>query len=396
MTKIQLRRDTAANWSTNNPTLSAGEPCFETDTGKLKIGDGITAYNSLPYQGGTSDTTVTTDTDQTISGKKTFANDIVINQWNHNISPVREAHIDLSNGSGNIFISTNGTDKTFGMYTKSSEGIQLCADALDYTKGLSIKPSSLTFKNSDGTVIDLLAGGGGDIPVATSTTLGGVKIGTVASTKLSLDEENKIRLDSSATLNNPLLSETVTTKKLYLGHLPADSYNPAISYDEENYVCNMLMKARQSHNGFVSYGLVDTIIKGKSLQFGDETNQYDVITKSPVNNEYMSHMAMPSNKYIDLELGASGTTYTAPADGYFCATTYSNNEDGFHSIDLFYNQAVDYTKPFIRWQIASQEAYGGGLALVKKGQNVCIGYSRINLLKSQLKFIYAVGSEPAS
>ena len=52
MTKIQLRRDTAANWSTNNPTPSAGEPCFETDTGKLKIGDGITAYNSLPYQGG--------------------------------------------------------------------------------------------------------------------------------------------------------------------------------------------------------------------------------------------------------------------------------------------------------------------------------------------------------
>ena len=43
MTKIQLRRDTAANWSTNNPTPSAGEPCFETDTGKLKIGDGTTA-----------------------------------------------------------------------------------------------------------------------------------------------------------------------------------------------------------------------------------------------------------------------------------------------------------------------------------------------------------------
>lgn len=41
--KIQLRRDTAANWSTYNPTLSAGEPGFETDTGKLKIGDGRTS-----------------------------------------------------------------------------------------------------------------------------------------------------------------------------------------------------------------------------------------------------------------------------------------------------------------------------------------------------------------
>lgn len=47
--KIQLRRDTAANWSTYNPTLSAGEPGFETDTGKLKIGDGQTSWLELSY-----------------------------------------------------------------------------------------------------------------------------------------------------------------------------------------------------------------------------------------------------------------------------------------------------------------------------------------------------------
>ena len=32
--------------------------------------------------------------------------------------------------------------------------------------------------------------------------------------------------------------------------------------------------------------------------------------------EYIAHQAMPSKKYIDLTLGASGTEYTAPADGY--------------------------------------------------------------------------------
>lgn len=45
--KMQQRRDTAANWSSNNPTLSAGELGWESDTGKLKVGDGATAYNSL-------------------------------------------------------------------------------------------------------------------------------------------------------------------------------------------------------------------------------------------------------------------------------------------------------------------------------------------------------------
>lgn len=47
--KIQYRRDSAANWTSNNPVLSAGEPGFETDTGKFKIGDGATAWSSLVY-----------------------------------------------------------------------------------------------------------------------------------------------------------------------------------------------------------------------------------------------------------------------------------------------------------------------------------------------------------
>jgi hypothetical protein len=48
-TKIQLRRDTASNWTSENPTLSAGELGFETDTDKVKIGDGSTAWTSLGY-----------------------------------------------------------------------------------------------------------------------------------------------------------------------------------------------------------------------------------------------------------------------------------------------------------------------------------------------------------
>lgn len=50
--RFQLRRDTAANWTSNNPTLAAGECGFETDTNKLKIGDGSTAWTSLSYFAG--------------------------------------------------------------------------------------------------------------------------------------------------------------------------------------------------------------------------------------------------------------------------------------------------------------------------------------------------------
>lgn len=47
--KIQLRRDTALNWTTLNPTLALGEPAVESDTHRLKVGDGTTPWSSLPY-----------------------------------------------------------------------------------------------------------------------------------------------------------------------------------------------------------------------------------------------------------------------------------------------------------------------------------------------------------
>jgi hypothetical protein len=51
-TKIQLRRDLAASWTSANPTLAQGEPGLETDTGKIKYGDGTTAWADLDYAGG--------------------------------------------------------------------------------------------------------------------------------------------------------------------------------------------------------------------------------------------------------------------------------------------------------------------------------------------------------
>lgn len=47
--QIQMRRGTAAQWTSSNPTLAVGELGVETDTNKLKVGDGTTAWNSLGY-----------------------------------------------------------------------------------------------------------------------------------------------------------------------------------------------------------------------------------------------------------------------------------------------------------------------------------------------------------
>lgn len=47
--RFQLRRDTAANWTSINPTLGPGEPALETDTLLVKYGDGASTWVDLPY-----------------------------------------------------------------------------------------------------------------------------------------------------------------------------------------------------------------------------------------------------------------------------------------------------------------------------------------------------------
>lgn len=70
-TQIQTRRGTAASWTSTNPTLASGEFGFETDTGRFKIGNGSTAWNSLAYNAGAGTTTyiyVATNGQTTFSG----------------------------------------------------------------------------------------------------------------------------------------------------------------------------------------------------------------------------------------------------------------------------------------------------------------------------------------
>jgi hypothetical protein len=93
VTQIQVRRGTASQWTSNNPTLAAGEFGFETDTNKLKCGNGATAWNSLTYinndgditgvtagtgiSGGGTSGTVTVSIDSTVAtltGTQTLTN----------------------------------------------------------------------------------------------------------------------------------------------------------------------------------------------------------------------------------------------------------------------------------------------------------------------------------
>ena len=49
--RFELRRNTSTAWTNSNIILLAGEPGVETDTGQMKIGDGVNLWPVLPYVG---------------------------------------------------------------------------------------------------------------------------------------------------------------------------------------------------------------------------------------------------------------------------------------------------------------------------------------------------------
>ena len=100
----------------------------------------------------------------------------------------------------------------------------------------------------------------------------------------------------------------------------------------------------------------------------------------------MSSMGMPSDKYINLTLGASGSTYTAPANGWFCVSASTVNATGGYvsNVTPSYGGRIMVT--------AYGYSYGGAVVPVLKGQNIIFYYEN-GVSSKSIKFVYAVGSE---
>ena len=128
---IQIRRDTASNWTTANPILAQGEMGAETDTSKIKIGDGVTAWASVPYLIDAGDyltaTSTNTLTNKTITGVKETKVAMGAN------------NIDLS--LGNYFTYTLSGAQTLTVSNVASSG-SVSAFVLEVTNGGS---AALTF-----------------------------------------------------------------------------------------------------------------------------------------------------------------------------------------------------------------------------------------------------------
>lgn len=183
VTQIQVRRGTASQWTSANPTLAAGEWGFETDTTKVKIGNGSTAWNSLGYQGAGDIEGVTAGTG--LSGGGTSGT----------VTVSLSTPVAVANGGTGI--TSFGTGVATFLGTPSSAN--LAAALTDETgTGVAVFNDSPTILNPvitqpqatptfSANAYTLVAGDAGDILLASnSTTAGTINIPTDASVNFAI------------------------------------------------------------------------------------------------------------------------------------------------------------------------------------------------------------------
>ncbi len=349
---------------------------------------------------------------------------------------------------------------TYGIYSSGAQGVDIfevkgyvgvnitpqVGNTSITASTLSIKPNSLTFTKSDSTVVDLLDKSGGGAAASDN----GIRA-DYASTYGILDAPNGIISDALVdgavvlTLHQGLVlqcagqeAKTVIaadTTHTVESTTDFDLFYASGSFYEAAEVVFSETEPTGSNTGITAwFNPNKTANPDQKWQFKSNTNG-NTWAASPATRlahihiegtnltriDYAGcrvldgqhfltpaeavHAAMPStDKYIDLTLGASGTTYTAPADGYvyfqrygsaqntvvnaYCSFKISSLENPTIIIESRASQA-DWTK----------DTYGlmNAFFAIRKGATFIFNYRDFSDVKADscfFRFIYAVGSEP--
>ena len=198
------------------------------------------------------------------------------------------------------------------------------------------------------------------------------------------------------------------------GHITEFKTRPVSSHDDTNrsYIVDENHWIHCYNNTtWQPYDYTDNIVKLFSVNTNadrvisiNDDNQYPLRAVDYNDTVFIAHQALPSHKVINLTLEASGTTYKAPADGYYIlrwwstGSTYSFAYFGIQNgnlDELSLNTRVD--NPYV--------SSGGGMPIemfipVSQGQKITVVYEGLEPVSDNthpdykiFRFIYANGSK---
>ena len=150
---MQQRRGTAAQWTSANPVLNAGEMGWESDTNKFKIGDGTNHWADLDYFADINSTVNPAfGTSITFEGATADSYETTLQVTD----PTADRTITLPNVSGTVITTGNLSDITdIGVFTSTitMEGSTADAHELTISAGDPTADRTATFPDATGTVV---------------------------------------------------------------------------------------------------------------------------------------------------------------------------------------------------------------------------------------------------
>ena len=311
--RIQLRRDTAANWTSANPTLRAGEVGIETDTLKFKIGNGTQTWTQITTYANVTPSSLTSSlgdyilaADQGTPGgpaELDSSGDLIIPEnsiilWNDSehdytttltaTQPTADRTITIPNATGTVALTADlspyaplsGATFTGNISVPTSITFEgATADSYETTIQVTdpTDDRTITIPNVTGTVVTT-----GDTSSVTNTMLAG----SIANDKLSNSaitiNGTSTSLGGSRTLGTDDVSEG-TTNKYFTDERAQDAIataiaagthtNITITYDDDNNKFTFV-----GANTYSDENAQDAVgnVVGNGLDYNDETGAISV------------------------------------------------------------------------------------------------------------------------
>lgn len=435
MPKIQLRHDTAANWTTANPTLLAGEAGIETDTGKFKLGNGTDNWTTLAYaQGDIKDYVAGTGINIDIlrealyvdTSTKYFLEQQIINHGAPDVTKDLEIIYRVP------YLSSGSSD---GLYWSRTTSASDNNNKNNYALFINARNGYASYRirevNTNYNIVQIPSGGYADIKAKWNAATKVWDLSSKLNTESEFTYKVSIQPDDTVPTSSQLSSTRYQTTNL------EDVANLHINYIDETKTAINVIPATSSviggvkpdgttttvdTNGTITAvtdpgGTIQTQING--LQTGLTSLQTEVTTLSgnvsTITTEFSAldsrvdatesdiealtttinqktdkaqaaTSSMPSSRYIDLTLGASPMTYTAIADGWMVFRKQNaNNANQFI-------QLINETTSVATAVTHSGTNFDETVYLpVRKNDQITVEYNAGGAL-DYLRFVYADGT----